>query len=361
MGDFALNYQQLILIDTTPNGPARTWVRVAEGISSAVPNMNEDIAQDKYLGDEGYGTSDVIGAQYIITFSGHRVTDDDAQNFIFGVQPDLGEDRKTNARRYDANGNLKENEITICNINDGQGDAAAKEGIGFEFHFNGKPTITDATAAPTADVEIDTGSVVGTTRFSINMTSGNTAKYKLKSETAGTIYAGQYVAGMHDYDEGTLQSMTAACTTGAVTDSGTITTTITTAAGGPLTGGTDVVETEVVLANTTAQVVELVKTSLEAESGAGEVGGEFYVTRSDATLTLRAKTAEADDVLYDIAVVDTDTTGVVFGASAAGDAGVVNANITATAGQYLQCYEVDSNSRVVSFYEKALVSGDIAS
>jgi hypothetical protein len=361
MPDFALNFMQLLEIDTTPNAATRNYVRLASGIMSAVPSNNEDIAQDKYLDGDGYGSSDVIGAQYIITCSGHRDTEDAAQNYIFSKQLSLGDSRKTNFRRYDAAGNLKSGPVTFCNIDEGSGDAAAKSEIGFELHFNGKPSETAASTAPTADALIETGSTIGTTRFSVlKSDDDNDGKYKLTSESAGTIKTKQYVSGLSDYDEGTLQSMSATCTTGAETAAGTITVTVTTATS-LLTGGTDVVEVEVTEDATPAQVAELVKVALEAEDAAGEVGGEFYISRSDATLTLTAKSAAANDVLYNFAVVDTDTTGVVFGAAVDVDAGVVNADISASEGQYLQIYEVDAYDRVVSFYEKALASGDIAS
>ena len=359
MADFALNFQKLLEIDITPGASTRSYKRVASGISSASPGNNEEIAQDGYLDGDGYKSSDVIGAQRIWTFSGHRDKDDDAQNFIFGTQMTLGNDRKTNFREYDAVGNLKSGRVTICNVETDQGGALAKSEIGFELHYNGKPVETAATIAPTASVEIDTGSLTGTTRFSLKKTTPtNSIKYRLQAQSAGTINGMQYISGLNEYDAGTLQQLSAACTTGAITTSGNIDVTVTAAC---LTNGSDTVTVAVDEDDTAAQVAEKVRVALAAESNVGEVGGEFYIERTDATITITAKSAAANDVLYNITVDDTGSTGVVFASASGAVDGVVNADISAVAGQFLQCFEVDANIRVVSFYEKALVSGDIKS
>lgn len=116
MADFALNFMQLMEIDVTPQAATRDYRRLAAGLNSATPANNESLSQDNYLDGGGYGSTDAIGAQYIITCAGHRDTDDAAQNYIFGTQLSLGEDRKTTCRRYDAAGNMKSGSVTICNI-----------------------------------------------------------------------------------------------------------------------------------------------------------------------------------------------------------------------------------------------------
>lgn len=358
MADFALNYQRLALIDITPDGASPTYARLAAGISSLTPAGNEDVSQDKYLDGNGFGSSDVIGGQRILTGTGHRDNSDSAQNYIMSKKLIFGDERKTNFKEYGSSGAMLSGEVTICNIEEGQGDAAGKEEIGFELHYNGEPTATDATIAPAALTTIDAGSVVGTTRFSTKVASGNSVRYRLRGATAGTVNANSFVPGLKAYNAGTLQAMSSACTTGAVTTSGNITVAITAAC---LDGGSDSVVVAVAQNDTPAQVAEKVKVALEADNAAGEVGGEFYITRSGATLTLTAKSAAANDVLYNFTVTDTGTTGVVFAAISGAVAGVVNADIVASAGQYLQTFEVDPYMRVVSFYEKALVSGDIKS
>lgn len=359
MADFVLNYMKLLKLDTTPQATTRNFVRLAAGLSSAAPSNNETIDQSAYLDGDGFLSSDVTGAQRIWSITGHRDESDAAQNYIMSVQDTLGEDRKTNFREYDSKGNMRSGSVTICNVESDGGDASSKSEIGFELHFNGKPAYTAATIAPTANVRIDTGSVVGTTRLSLfKAAATNLIRYRLKGQTAGSINAMQYVPGLNEYDAGTLQSMSIACTTGAVTASGTITLTIEAAC---LTAGSDTVEVEVAEDDTPAQVMEKVKLACEAETTAGAVGAEFYIIRTDATLIFTAKSAAANDVTYDVDIVDTDTTGVVVGSKTDVDAGVVNADITASVGQYLQCFELDTDMRVVSFYEKALVSEDIAS
>ena len=126
MSKFSLNFQELHELDITPNGATRTWVRLGAGISTADPSNNENIDQTAYIVDNGYGTSEVIGAQKTISFSGHRVVGDLAQDYIANIQYDLGNTRKTNYRFYDAAGSYVTGAVTIANIDIGGGDAAAK-------------------------------------------------------------------------------------------------------------------------------------------------------------------------------------------------------------------------------------------
>ena len=121
---FELNFQDLYEIDITPLTTA-TYVRLAVGISAGEPDNNEDIAQDKYLDGDGFGSSDVIGAQHIVSFSGHRVVGNVAQDYIAAMKLELGDARKTHLRYTDAGGNQISGSVTLCNIKEGGGEAGA--------------------------------------------------------------------------------------------------------------------------------------------------------------------------------------------------------------------------------------------
>lgn len=140
---FLLQSAHKLEINTTPGEAEKTYARLAEGISSMEPDPNEEIAQDNYFDGDGYGESDVIGAQLVLTFGGHRLYGDPAQDFIFGTLLELGPGRRTDFRWTLPDGSVYEGPCTIANITGPSGEAGAKGEIGFEIHFNGKPELKD--------------------------------------------------------------------------------------------------------------------------------------------------------------------------------------------------------------------------
>lgn len=198
---FELNFQDLYEIDITPLTTA-TYVRLAVGISGAEADNNENIAQDNYLDGDGFGSSDVIGAQHVVSFTGHRVVGNVAQDYIAAMKLELGDSRKTHLRYTDAAGNQISGSVTIANIKEGGGDAGAKKDFSFEAHFNGKPTYTPHSAAAALIATIAPGTSARTTSFTATPGAGNTLAYKLCASDPGTVYGGQYVAGDTPYTSG---------------------------------------------------------------------------------------------------------------------------------------------------------------
>ena len=185
---FPMNYQFLYEIDTTPSGASRTWARLAAGLTGADPSNNEDKDQTAYLDGDGYKSSDIIGAQYTVGFSGHRVLGDTAQDYIASLEHEIGDNRKTNFRITDKDGNQKTGAVTIADVDFGGGDAGAKVEIAFSLDFNGKPTLTPKSTAAALSAVIAPGSVSGTTKFTATPGAGNSLKYKLGSSSVGTVY-----------------------------------------------------------------------------------------------------------------------------------------------------------------------------
>jgi len=203
MGSFELNFQRLYEIDITPNETTPTWARLGAGLTGADPSNNESIDQTPYLDGDGYASTDVIGAQYTVAFSGHRVVGDPAQDFIASVEHELGDSRKTTYRTYDKFGNKKQGACTIANVDFGGGDAQAKVDIGFEIHFNGKPELTPKAAAAALTAAVAAGSATGTTKFTATPASaGNTLGYKLRASTIGIVYGDSYPENIIPYTSG---------------------------------------------------------------------------------------------------------------------------------------------------------------
>ena len=139
---FELMNKHKFEINTTPGETPGTYVQIAAGITNVEPNNNEELSQDIYLDGDGYGETDVIGAQLVLTFTGHRKYGDPAQDFIFGKLLELGPNRRTEFRWTEPDGGVFEGECTIANISGPSGDAGTKGEISFEIHFNGKPNYT---------------------------------------------------------------------------------------------------------------------------------------------------------------------------------------------------------------------------
>jgi len=188
---FPLNFEWLHEIDITPDTTA-TYSRLASGLSNFGQDPNEQSDQTPYLDGEGFGESDVIGAQLVVSYSGHRQIDDAAQNYIMSKQLSLGSARRSNFRITDPFGNVKSGACTIMSIVGGGGDAAAKSAISFEIHLNGKPTQAPATTAPALTATVAAGSVAATTKFTATPGASNTLAYKLSGAAITAPKAGEY-------------------------------------------------------------------------------------------------------------------------------------------------------------------------
>ncbi|MDC7224197.1 MAG: hypothetical protein PQJ60_10685 [Spirochaetales bacterium] len=138
----------------------------------------------------------------IISVSGHRDYDDDAQNYVAGVSSEFGDSRETNVRWTDPAGNIKEGSCTLANIVDGGGDAGAKSTFSYEIHLNGKPTYTAKSEAAALSVTIAAGVTTGTTTATATAGTGNSLAYKLGASSYGTLYGQQYISGFTTYTSG---------------------------------------------------------------------------------------------------------------------------------------------------------------
>jgi hypothetical protein len=140
---FPLMYEHQFSINTNPGGTS-TMAPIAEGISNVEPANNEQLDQTRYISGQGFASTDVIGAQLTLIFTGHRKDGDAAQDYIFGTILTLGAGRRTDFEWTLPNGDMFSGPCTIANISPSSGDAGAKGEITFEIHFNEKPTFTPA-------------------------------------------------------------------------------------------------------------------------------------------------------------------------------------------------------------------------
>ena len=200
--EFSLNNRVLVEVDSTPLGSSRTWLKLAAGITSAVDSHNDSTDDTAYLDGGGYGNSDIIGKQYTLAITGHRIIGNPAQDYIMTLQGEFGDDAKTHVRYTRPNGHRTQAYVTASEIVDAGGDANAKTDFSCNFKGCGAPTITQPTSAPALTATIATGSVVGTTKFTATadpMT--NTFAYKLTSSArTANLYA--HSVGLIPYTSG---------------------------------------------------------------------------------------------------------------------------------------------------------------
>lgn len=202
--EFSLNNRVLVEVDSTPLGASRTWLKLANGIMSAIESHNDSTDDTPYLPDGGYGNSDIISKQYTVAITGHRVIGNPAQDYIVSLQGEFGDDAKTYIRYTKPNGFRTQARATVAEIVDSGGDANAKTDFSCNFKGCGAPTITQPTSAPTLTATVAAGTVAGTTSFTATPTpqTTNTLAYKVTpSARAANLYA--HSVGLIPYTSGT--------------------------------------------------------------------------------------------------------------------------------------------------------------
>ncbi|MDF2950784.1 MAG: Ig-like protein [Anaerocolumna sp.] len=135
-----LNYQIKAELNTTPSA-AETWSDLGVMMKNISQALNEVLYQATYLSDEGWGSSEVTGGQYMVTFTGDKKVGDPVSDYIFSdaVQYAFGEARKTQLRLTRGTKTITW-EVTLANITDAGGDANQPNAVTLVIHGNGKPT-----------------------------------------------------------------------------------------------------------------------------------------------------------------------------------------------------------------------------
>lgn len=199
---FSLNYTNVYMIDTTPDGPERTWAWIAGGILSVTATPNEVLDQTAYYDGGGQASTDVTGGQMVYAFSGHRKYGDAAQDYIVSLDYSYGEERKTNFRHIAPDGRMVQNTVTIANITPGGGDANAKSDFSFELHNNGVPVIVDGDYAdmPTSitvqPVTVKVGETVNVETTTVPEGASKTMLYSIGDDDVATVTADGVVHGV---------------------------------------------------------------------------------------------------------------------------------------------------------------------
>jgi hypothetical protein len=137
-----LNYNTKAELNTTPGAEplAETWADLGVMMKNLAQSLNEVLYQATYLSDGGWGSSEVTGGQYTVTFTGDKKVGDPVSDYLFSeeVQHDFGNARKTQLRLTNGTKTITWG-VTLANITDGGGDANQPSAVTVVIHGNGKP------------------------------------------------------------------------------------------------------------------------------------------------------------------------------------------------------------------------------
>jgi len=137
-----LNYNMKAELNTTPSAAvgSETWNDLGVAMKNISQALNEVLYQATYLSDAGWGSSEVTGGQYTVTFTGDKKIGDPVSDYIFSeaVQFAFGDARKTQFRLTRGTKTITW-DVTLANITDAGGDANQPNAVTLTIHGNGKP------------------------------------------------------------------------------------------------------------------------------------------------------------------------------------------------------------------------------
>ena len=71
------------------------FARLGAGFTGTTFSGNETTINNTYLDDEGFGSTDVVGKRFSFAFTGVKMANDPAQEYVIGLQNKLGTDLET--------------------------------------------------------------------------------------------------------------------------------------------------------------------------------------------------------------------------------------------------------------------------
>lgn len=137
-----LNYDVVCELDTSKT-PHTTpiWSDMGTMFKNLSQALNEVLYQATYLSGKGWGSTEVTGGQYTVTFTGDRMPGDAVNDYIFSneVQFAFGAARKSKLRLVRGTKSIVW-DVTLANITDAGGDANQPNAVTLTIHGNGAPT-----------------------------------------------------------------------------------------------------------------------------------------------------------------------------------------------------------------------------
>lgn len=144
---FALNYQHVVEVDTTPDGDKRHWAWVGPGISNIGKDNSESTSEDAYYNGGGNTKTDVTGVSAKYSVEGHRLIGDEFQDYVASIEDGIGAERETTYRVTDPTGKCIEAPCTVLDIAANGPNGAANEKTSFKCSLSRSGVATVVTPA----------------------------------------------------------------------------------------------------------------------------------------------------------------------------------------------------------------------
>lgn len=132
------------------------FARLGPGFTGTTFSGNETTINNTYLDDEGFGSTDVVGKRFSFAFTGVKMANDPAQEYVIGLQNKLGTDLETRFLVVDPNGNQMIGVAAISALVPNGGNANAGATLTFTVNIQGKLFHLTNPIPVTADAEDDT-------------------------------------------------------------------------------------------------------------------------------------------------------------------------------------------------------------
>lgn len=132
------------------------FARLGSGFTGTTFSGNETTINNTYLDDEGFGSTDVVGKRFSFAFTGVKMANDPAQEYVIGLQNKLGTDLETRFLVVDPDGNQMIGVAVISALVPNGGNSNAGATLTFTVNIQGKLFHLSNPIPVTADAEDDT-------------------------------------------------------------------------------------------------------------------------------------------------------------------------------------------------------------
>ena len=138
-----MNYETVAEINITPDTETPTWASVGALTKNMAQSLNEVLYQATYWENNGWGSTEVTGAQMTLTLTGDVKSGDQACDFLLSekVLYGLGQARKNHLKLTKGN-KVVIWPVTFANITPAYGDSGTVNALTVTIHGNGKPMLT---------------------------------------------------------------------------------------------------------------------------------------------------------------------------------------------------------------------------
>lgn len=145
MNKLELNNSIQVEINTAPSEVTEIYSDMRVAFKSIAQSINEVLYSASYLADGGFTSHSVVGAAPALTLTGDYFEDDAVCEFLNDIQYEIGSARCTTIK-ITRQGEVITCPVTLTSIAISGGESNAPNSISVTASFNGKPTITTASA-----------------------------------------------------------------------------------------------------------------------------------------------------------------------------------------------------------------------